>query len=76
MFSHKKLEASLKGSLYRVLFVAKREFPNIPLPRLPPNILNVNIEYAGKSKQLYTLRDQLLGALIYLNFITLILICF
>ena len=74
--SHNKLETSLKDSLYRVLFLAKHEFPNILVPRLPPNISNVNIENAGKLKELYTLCDQLLGALICLNFIILILICF
>ena len=45
-------------------------------PRLPQNTSNVNIESTGKSEQLYYLCDQLLGALIYLHFIVLILICF
>ena len=44
--------------------------------RLPQNTTNVNIENTRKSKQLYYLYDQFLGALIYLNFIFLILICF
>ena len=74
--SHKKREATLKGSLDRVLFVTTREFPNILVPRLPQNISDGNIECVGKSKQLYSLRDQLLGAIIYLNLIILILICF
>ena len=51
-------------------------FPKILVPRLPQNSTNINIECAGKSKQLYSLCDQLLRALIYLHFIILILICF
>ena len=62
--SHKKWKDSLEGSLDRVLFAAEFEFPKILLPRLPQNSSNVNIEYAEKSKQLYSLCDQLLGALI------------
>ena len=60
--SHKKRKDSLENSLDRVLFAAELE-----------NTSNF-IECAGKSKQLYSLCDQLLGALIYLNFIILILI--
>ena len=74
--SHKKWKDSLEGSLDGVLFAAELEFPKMPVPRLPQNKSNVNIECAGKSKQLYSLCDQLLGALIYLNFIVLIPICF
>ena len=74
--SHKKRRDSLEGSLVQVLFTTELEFPKILVPRLPQNTSNVNIENAGKSKQLYYLRDQLLGALIYLHFIALILICF
>ena len=74
--SHKKRKDSLEDSLDQVLFAAELEFPKILVPRLPQNSLNVNIECAGKSKQLYSLCDQLLGALIYLHFIALILICF
>ena len=70
------MEGSLEGSLDRVLFVAEPELPKILLPRLPQNSSNVNIKFIGKSKQLDTLCDQLLGALIYLHFIVLILICF
>ena len=64
----------MKGSLDQVLFVAELEFLKILVPRLPKNTSNVNTECAGKSKQLYS--DQLHGALIYLNFTNLILICF
>ena len=51
------------------------EFPKIVVPRLPQNTSNVNTECAGKSK-LFFLCDQLLGALIHLNFLILIIICF
>ena len=74
--SHKKWKNSLEGSLYRVLFVDKLEFPKIPVPRLPHNSSNVNTECARNSKQLRSLCDQLLGALIFLHFIILILISF
>ena len=70
------MEDSLEGSLDRVLFAAEPELPRILLPRLPQNSSNVNITFIGKSKQLDTLCDRLLGALIYLHFIVLILICF
>ena len=60
----------------RVLFAAELEFPKILVPRLTQNSSNVNTECARKSKQLYSLCDQLLGALIYPHFIILILICF
>ena len=63
-------------SLDRVLFAAKLEFRKILVLRLPQNSSNVNNECAGKSKQLYSLCDQVYGALIYLYFIILILICF
>ena len=76
MHSHKKRKDSLEGSLDRVLFATELEFPKILAPRLPQNTQNVNIEYAGKLKQLYSLCDQLLGALIYLDFLILTLICF
>ena len=42
--------------------------------RLPQYTLNVNTEYVRKSKQLCSLCDHLLGALIYFYFIVLILI--
>ena len=74
--SSKKRKDSLEGSLDRVLFAAELEFLKILVPRLPQHTSNVNTECAGKSKHLYSLCDQLLGALIYLNFIILILICF
>ena len=74
--SHKKQKDSLEGSLDRVLFAAELEFPKILVPRLPYYSSNVNTECAGKSKQLYSFCGQLLGALIYLHFIILILICF
>ena len=67
---HKKWkEDSLEISLVRVLFAAELEFPKILALSLPQNTSNVNIENTGKSKQLYYLWDQLLGALIYLHFI-------
>ena len=74
-----KMEGSLEGSLDRVLFAAELEFPKILVTRLPQSSSNVNNECARKSKQLYSiysLCDQLLGAMIYLHFIILILICF
>ena len=74
--SHKKGKDSLKGSLVRVLFAAKPEFPEILVPMLPKHTSDVNIGSTGKSKQPYYLSDQLLGALIYLHFIVLILIYF
>ena len=74
--SYKKRKDSLEGCLDRVLLVADLEFPTILVPRLPQNTSNVNIDRARRSKQLYSLCEQLLGALIYLNFIILILICF
>ena len=58
--SHKKRKNSLEGSLDQVLFAVELEFPNILVPRLPQNSSNVNIECAGKSRQLYSLCDQLL----------------
>ena len=70
--SHKKRKDSLKGNLDRVLLA-------ILVPRLPQHTLNVNTECAGKSewpKQVFFTCDQLFGALIHLNFIILILICF
>ena len=49
--SHKKRKDSLQGSLDRVLFVAKLEFPpKILVPRLPQHTSNVNTEYVGKSE--------------------------
>ena len=74
--SHKKQKVSLQGSLDGVLFPAELEFPKMLVPRLPQNTSNVIIECTKKSKQLYSLYDQLLGVLIYLDFIVLILICF
>ena len=74
--SHKKRKDSLEGSLDLILFAVELDFPKILVSRLPQNTSNVNIECAGKSKQLYSLCDQLLEAMIYLNFIILILIFF
>ena len=73
---HKKWKDSLEGSLVRLLFAAELELPNILVLSLCQNTSNVNIESNGKSKQVYYLCDQILGALIYLNFIVLVLICF
>ena len=58
----------MEGSFVRVLFAVELKFPKILVPRIPQNTSNVNIESNGKSKQLYYLCDQLLGALIYLHF--------
>ena len=66
--SHKKRKDSLEGSLDRVLFAAELDLPKILVPRLPQNTSNVNIEYAKKSKQLYSLCEQILGTQIYLWF--------
>ena len=74
--SHKKRKDNLEGSLDRVLFPTEIELRKIIVPRLPQNSSNINIECTGKSKQLYSLYEQLLGAVIYLRFIILILICF
>ena len=74
--NHKKQQDSLEVSLDRVLFAVEIEFLKMLVPRLPENTSNVNIERAGKSKQQDSSSDQLLGELIYLNFIILILICF
>ena len=74
--SHKKRKDNLEGSLDRVLFTTEIELQKIIVPRLPQNSPNINIECTGKSKQLYSLYEQLLGAVIYLRFIILILICF
>ena len=77
--SYKKRENSLEGSLDRVLYAAELEFLKILVPRLPQRTSDVNIECAGKpdwSNNCIVYCDQLLGALIHLNFIILILICF
>ena len=73
--SHRKTKDSLEGSLERVLFAAELEFPKIIVPRLTQNTSNINIECVGKSKQLYSLCDQLLVPLISIHLIVLILIC-
>ena len=73
--SHKKRRDSLEGSLVRVLLATELEFPKTLVLRLSQNTSNVNIECAGKSKQLL-LCDELVRALMYLNFIILILIYF
>ena len=56
--SHKKQKDCLDGSLHRVLFVTKLEFPKILVPRQPQHKLNVNIACTRKlkwSKQLYSI---------------------
>ena len=58
------MEDNLEGSLNQVLFAVELEFLKILIPRLPQKTSNVNIECAGKSKQLYSLSDLLLEALI------------
>ena len=74
--SHKKRKDNLEVIWTGVLFAAELEFPKIIFPKLPHNSSNVNTKCARKLKQLYSLCDQLLGALIYLHFIILVLICF
>ena len=54
--SHKKRKDSLEGRLDRVLLAAEHESLKIS-----QNTKNVDIDCAGKSKQLYSLCDQLLG---------------
>ena len=49
--SRKKRKDSLEGSLVRVLFAAKLEFPKILVHRLPQNTSNGNIESTEKSTQ-------------------------
>ena len=68
----------MEGSLVRVQLAAELEFPKILVGRLPQNTsqYNVNIESTRKSKELHCLRDQFLGARIYLHFLVLTLICF
>ena len=70
-YGQKKQKDRLEGSLCGVLFYAEFEFPKIQVPTIPHNSSNVNIECAGKSKQLHSLSDQLLGSLIYFYFIFL-----
>ena len=65
---------TLEDCLDQVLFADELEFPKILVPRLSQNTLNVNTECARKSKQLFSLCDQILGAQIYLYFIVLILV--
>ena len=74
--SQKKRKDSMEGSLVRVLFEVELEFPKILITRPPQNASNINIKGTVKGKQLYYLCDNLLGALIYLHFIVLIVICF
>ena len=58
---------SLEGALDRVLFATELEFRKIPVPRLPQNTSNVNIDCARKSKQLHSLCDQPLEAVVVLG---------
>ena len=44
----------MKDNLDRVLFADELEFPKILVPRLHQHTSNVNIECAGKSKQLHS----------------------
>ena len=74
--NHKKRKDNLEGSLIRVLFAAELEFLKTLVPRIPQHTPNVNIESTRKSKQLFYVCEQLLGALIYLHLIVLILIWF
>ena len=55
MIKKPKRKGDIRAKLsLRVLFTAKLEFPKILVPKVPQNILNVSIECAGKSKQLYS----------------------
>ena len=54
-------------------FAAEIEFLKTLVPRFPQNTSNVNTECVRKSKQLYSISDHPLGALIYLYFIIFIL---
>ena len=74
--SHKKRKDSLEGSLDRVLFAVKLEFPKILVPRLPQNKSNVNIESAGKSKQPYSFCENPLEAPMPLFYCSDIDLCF
>ena len=77
--SHKKRKDSQEGSLDRVLPAAELEFPKILVPRLPQSTSDVN-RMCRKVRMVKTTVfftcGQLFGALIHLNFIILILICF
>ena len=82
--SHKKRKDSLEGSLDRVLLAAKFESPKILVPRLSQHTSNVAKHLMCrkvrkvimvKIKVFFT-SDKLFGALIHLNFIILMLICF
>ena len=72
-----KLKAWLNFDLilFFVLFASETEFPML-VPRLPQNILDLNIECASKPKQLYSLYDQRLGALMFLFYCSDINLCF
>ena len=63
---YKKQKDSLEGSLDRALLVVELNFPKILVRRLPLHTSNVNNEFTGRSKQLYSLCDQPLGAPIML----------
>ena len=74
--SHKKRRDSLEGNLDPIIFAAEfqLEFSKMLVPRLPQHTSNVHIEYGRTPKDFHSFCDQLLGALIYLNFIFLTLI--
>ena len=75
--SHKKQEDILEGSLDQVLIPAELDFSKILIPRQFQHTSNVNIECARMVKTtVFFIRDQPFEALIHLNFIILILICF
>ena len=71
--SHKKREDSLEGGLDRVLLLS---FPKTLVPSLPQNSSNINIECTRKSKQMCSLCDKLLRAMINVYFIILICLLF
>ena len=71
---HKYTEYEICLSIMMVLYT--KQHLNKIWSSIHENISNVNIECAGKSKQLYSLCDKLPGALIYLHFIILILMWF
>ena len=62
---YEKQKNSLESSLKQVLFKVELEFPKILVPSLHQNKSIVKTECVKKSKQLYSLCDQLFASLIY-----------
>ena len=68
--------ASQEGSLDRALLAAKLEFPKILVLRLSQHASDLKVECAGLCRKSEWSKQLYFGALIHLNFIILILICF